>query len=373
MGHISDRTLDNLLDGTIDDASELAIEEHVRHCDRCAHRLREWELLFPQVRSLIPTGEHAIPAGATATMAAPRPPAVYVPDWTPPRTPHVFRARLAWGLVFILALGAGYLLFQRTRGEEPTVAFLPEAYDVAQESAADSNGLGSGIPTPTDVQLPSVDSARFHDSVRLLQAAELARLRDSVDRARQAALEEEARETAAAPAAEAPPPAEQDARAPSPNREPPVSFPIRADPSTRATTSGRAETPRSAATESLPPLPPQFQRVTLGEAISRLSGTVRLIQGLNPEAVEIAQGSALPGADPGKAVVRVVYNAPEGRLIMDQQRLGRAGGGTEPNIAISTAPNGVSVAQWVDRGGYWISLAGRADQQTLLSIANRIR
>ena len=64
MGHINDRTLDNLLDGSIDDASELAIEEHVRHCDRCAHRLREWEALFPQVRSLIPHGEHAVPAGS---------------------------------------------------------------------------------------------------------------------------------------------------------------------------------------------------------------------------------------------------------------------------------------------------------------------
>jgi hypothetical protein len=80
----------------------------------------------------------------------------------------------------------------------------------------------------------------------------------------------------------------------------------------------------------------------------------------------------MPGADTEKAVVRIVYNAPEGRLIMDQQRVGRPGS-REPSIAINTAPNGVSVAQWVDRGGFWISLAGRADQQTLLAIANRIK
>jgi len=88
--------------------------------------------------------------------------------------------------------------------------------------------------------------------------------------------------------------------------------------------------------------------------------------------VEIAQGSALPGADPALAVVRLVYDAPEGRLILDQQRLGRAGS-REPNIAISTTPTGVSVAQWVDRGGFWITLAGKADQQTLLAVANRVR
>ena len=363
MGHISDRTLDNLLDGTIDDASELAIEEHVRHCDRCAHRLREWELLFPQVKSLIPTGEHPIPAGSAA-FAAPRGPSVYVPDWTPPRSPRPLPVRIAWGLVILLAAGAGYLLLQRSSEDAPSVAYLPESYEATQERPVDSAGLGSGIPALTDSQRPALDSAQ------LQQATELIRLRDSIANARLAALQEEARLAAAPPPPAEPAPSEQDVRRPPPDREPAVSFPIRTDQSTARSTPAPATT--TSATEALPPLPAQFQRVTLGEAISRLSGTVRLIQGLNPEAVEIAQGSVLPGADPAKAVVRVVYNAPEGRLIMDQQRLGRSGG-SEPNIAISTAPNGVSVAQWVDRGGYWISLAGRADQQTLLGIANRIR
>ena len=97
-----------------------------------------------------------------------------------------------------------------------------------------------------------------------------------------------------------------------------------------------------------------------------------MIRGLTPEAVEVAQGSAIPGADHSRAVVRVVYNAPEGRLIMDQQRLGQ-GGSNEPNIAISTSPSGVTVARWIDRGGFWISLAGRLDQQSLLAVANRIQ
>jgi hypothetical protein len=365
MGHISDRTLDNLLDGTIDDAAELAIEEHVRHCDRCAHRLREWELLFPQVKSLIPTGEHPIPtshiaAPPAAAIAVPRGHSVYVPDWTPPPSHHAARTRLAWGLVFILGVGAAYLGYQRlTRGDDPTIAYQSEIYEASPPAAVtESAGLGSGVVTPDAPSADVIVSAQLQADSILARARAQAALEAGITKP-------EEPPTQASPAE--PPPrenTEQDVRTPSPTREAPVTFPIRAEPRPAADSPARSET--------LPPLPAQFQRVTLGEAISRLAGTVRLIQGLNPEAVEVAQGSALPGADPDKAVVRVVYNAPEGRLIMDQQRLGRSGG-REPSIAISTAPNGVSVAQWVDRGGFWISLAGRADQQTLLAIANRIR
>ena len=373
MGHISDRTLDNLLDGSIDDAGELAIEEHVRHCDRCAHRLREWELLFPQVRSLMPTGEHPVMAGAgerpvmagPAAFAAPRAPAVFIPDWTPPRSPHAIPARLAWGLVVLLAAGAGYLLFQKTKREAPTIGYLPETYETASATTpSDSNGLGSGIPN-TDLQVSALEAARIEQESALARARASLAL-DSATRSRT-----EPEQVTPTPPVETSQSAEQDVRVPLADRERPVTFPIK-DSSARQPAREPAPADPSPSSAALSPLPTQFQRVTLGEAITRLAGTVRLIQGLNPEAVEIAQGSALPGADPGKAVVRVVYNAPEGRLIMDQQRLSR-GGGSEPNIAISTAPNGVSVAQWVDRGGFWISLAGRADQQTLLAIANRIR
>lgn len=365
MGHISDRTLDNLLDGSIDDAGELAIEEHVRHCDRCAHRLREWELLFPQIRSLMPTGDHQVGAGQAA-IAAPRAPAVFVPDWTPPRSPHAMPTRLAWGLVVVLALGAGYLLYQRSKDDNTlSIGYMPESFETAsQSSSGDSAGMGSGIPTSQNPPVPSLEV------IRMQQESALARVRDSLAVA--ASVPEPAQPQQATPPPTEARASEQDVRGASPNREAPASFPIKLDSAPKQPARETVPAETTVTPEALSPLPSQFQRVTLGEAISRLAGTVRLIQGLNPEAVEIAQGSALPGADPGKAVVRVVYNAPEGRLIMDQQRLGRSGG-REPSIAISTAPNGVSVAQWVDRGGFWISLAGRADQQTLLAIANRIR
>jgi hypothetical protein len=368
MGHISDRTLDNLLDGSIDDESELAIEEHVRHCARCAHRLREWELLFPQIKSLIPTGEHpAAPgeyqiAGATAG-ARSHGPSVFIPEWSPPRVPHALPTKLAWGLVAVLAVGAGYLLLKRDAEESPVMGFLPDDLPALTGNAkpADSTGLGSGIPTTavTDTTTPLAQAESTTTPPATVPASQPER----------EAEPQPERETEPPPQVASRENQEQDVRVPTPRREEPVRFPIRVDTgSTQSATQPAGANPPPEAE----PLPAHFQRVSLGEAINRLAGTVRLIQGLNPEAVEIAQGSALPGADPDRAVVRVVYNAPEGRLILDQQRLGRAGS-REPNIAISTSPSGVSVAQWVDRGGFWISLAGRADQQTLLAIANRIR
>lgn len=372
IGHISDRTLDNLLDGSIDDAGELAIEEHVRRCDRCAHRLREWELLFPQIKSLIPTGEHrAMPQPALAH--APRGLNVFVPDWTPPRTPHALPTKLAWGLVVILALGAGYLLLGRQQSRAPDVAFLPESYVATTETEAADSGLGSGIASPA--LQPTVPVSQPTVAVETLPPAQ----RDTVgltppqpEPVQRPVVPQPEQRPAPPPPAVTQASQEQDVRVPSPRREAPVTFPIKVDPSAKRANREAVSTRPPVDSAVSAPLPAQFQRVTLGEAINRLSGTVRLIQGLTPEAVEVAQGSALPGADPGKAVVRVVYNAPEGRLILDQQRLG-GGGSQEPNIAISTAANGVSVAQWVDRGGFWISLAGRADQRTLLAIANRIR
>ena len=322
----------------------------------------------------MPTGERPVvePSAATvspqAAFATARGPSVYVPDWSPPPSHHSTPTRLAWGLVILLAVGAGYVIYQKSERESPSIGILPDNYELTTQVSGDSTGLGSGISAPDTATLPSAEALRAAQESLLVKRAQ-----DSLLAA--AAAEVRERSETPAPTQSAPAevaarePVEQDVRRPAPTREAPVSFPIRVDSSSQPAQRPAAD-PAPAAAES--PLPAQFQRTTLGEAISRLSGTVRLIQGLNPEAVEIAQGSVLPGADPGKAVVRVVYNAPEGRLIMDQQRLGR-GGRSEPNIAISTAPNGVSVAQWVDRGGYWISLAGRADQQTLLAIANRIR
>jgi len=251
MGHISDRTLDNLLDGSIDGATELAIEEHVRHCDRCAHRLREWELLFPQVRSLMPTGEHATATAGPSPQAAfatVRGPSVYVPDWSPPPSHHSVSSRLAWGLVILLAVAAGYVVYQKTARDNPTIGVLPETFGTA-EASGDSGGLGSGIPaTSSTVQVPSLDAARSHQESLLAVAQAIrdsqeARARDSAKLASPVPPREEPATSPVTVASREP--VEQDVRRPPENREAPVTFPIKVDPAARQTQQN--PTPRTAA------------------------------------------------------------------------------------------------------------------------------
>jgi hypothetical protein len=371
IGHMNDRTLDSLLDGSLNISEEQAIEAHARQCDGCLRRLREWEILFPDLKRLIPTGEHPIFAPGTPS---PRPPSldVYVPDWSPPpRRPA--SSKIAWTLVSVLGLSAAFLGIRGIldKHDNDTGFYQSEqAPPPAATPRTDSAGLGSGMSASSAGVTQPVGTSGQPDAKT-----------DTVPTSPPATTGPVATRTPAPPPpAPVTTPAEQDNRPALSNREPPVEFPIRvsqnpqrasASPSTGSTTTGApgGTTPASA---PAPALPAQFSRVTLGDAMNRLAGSVRLIQGLTPEAVEVAPGTLLPGAAPDRVIVRIIYNLPDGRIILDQQRLDHPGGG-EPSIAISTTSGGVSIAQWVDRGGFWISLAGRTDQQSLLAMANRIQ
>ncbi|HEV8124963.1 MAG TPA: hypothetical protein VGP80_12000 [Gemmatimonadales bacterium] len=341
MRHINDQTLDQLLADSLDESQERELEAHVQRCSPCAARLREWEMLFPQIRGVAPAGDESI---EDAAIPATRSSVVMLPDWTPPaELPHPPRSRPSplWIVVAALAVAAGWLAVRRTAGEaEPNLATYEPAPPAADTTGG---GLGSGMSD-------SIQRAAFADSAAL--------------RAIQTPVTEPVNEPAPDPPESSATPSTTPSTTPAvqpdtSNRTRPentVQFPVRAD---------------SDPTETVA-LPAQFTRVTLGDAIDRLGGSIRLIDGLTPEAVEIAGGAALPGADPGRLVVRIIYDGPDGRVILDQQRLNRAGS-REPDIAVNTAQSGVSVAQWVDWKGYWISLACRTNQESLLAIANRIR
>jgi hypothetical protein len=71
--------------------------------------------------------------------------------------------------------------------------------------------------------------------------------------------------------------------------------------------------------------------------------------------------------------VRVVYEAAENIfLFLDQQRLPPGNPGTGDTL-MATALNGVSLAQWTDPGGFWLSLAGRMSADTLRGLVSRVR
>lgn len=372
MRHLSDDTLHHLLDDSLDEKAERELELHVHECAPCATRLKEWETLFPHIRGVVPVAEHPGPESDEEFEFHPPQNVVILPDWTPPPSPPRLtppRPRIAWAAVFVLAVIVGWLLV-RPRGQS----------EEARITANDENTVAAGPPAPAPVV--RTDTAGSGLGVGIADSSKLAADSPVVQiplPAPESASRFIPRETAATrPPRDTTPPrqvasAEIDTenRPAVARRDPPVEFPIKAP--VRKPTDTQPSSSTAPAEEPPPsrPLPATFTRVTLGEAISRLGGPVRLISGMTPEAVEIAAGSALPGADPNRAVVRVIYNAPAGRIILDQQRLNRAGS-QEPDITISTAPSGVSVAQWVDWKGYWISLASHTSQEALLAIANSI-
>lgn len=338
MRHINDQTLDQLLEDSLDEQHERELEAHIQQCHSCAARLREWEVLFPQIRGVAPAADEP---GEEIAMPATRSSVVMLPDWTPPpESPRAVRARpsLLWLGVMVLALVAAWLALRGPSASDETSTLAINEHGLPSEDTL-AGGLGSGLgdsAKPSAVPDPATVT-EIQDSTPAPVTEPATGQPDLQD----------ARSITAVPDTENRPAVVR--------QEEPVRFPIRTD-------NDPPETPA---------LPKEFTRVTLGDAIARLGGPVRLIDGLSPEAVEIATGSVLPGADPRLVVVRIIYNGPGGRIILDQQRLNRAGS-QEPDIAINTAPSGVSVAQWVDWKGYWISLASRTDQQSLLAIANRI-
>jgi hypothetical protein len=131
---------------------------------------------------------------------------------------------------------------------------------------------------------------------------------------------------------------------------------------------------------------PAFRRTTMDEAVRRLSGAIRLIDGMQPVSVEIGPGSLVPGADATRDVVRVSYRDSQGRrLILDQQRADvdavsadEAVPRERVNMAVgdtlvTTTPSGTSRIRWLDRKNFWLSVSGPLSADSLRPLLERIR
>ena len=137
----------------------------------------------------------------------------------------------------------------------------------------------------------------------------------------------------------------------------------------------------NAATAALPPPAPEPQatvepaartleqkaqtylRIGLDEAAKQLGRPMHVIEAMSPEFVGLAQGRTVPGADPNRPVVRVVYRDTRGRMILlDQQRLrtGQAPG----------APSGS--LRWI-LGDVMLYLHGEPGNDVLRNLQRRVR
>jgi hypothetical protein len=115
-----------------------------------------------------------------------------------------------------------------------------------------------------------------------------------------------------------------------------------------------------------PPTPEQksqvYLRIGLDEASRQLGGPVHVIEGLSPLFMGLAPGRVAAGADTTRPVVRVVYQDPQGRLIMLDQQRNRPGQPATPPASGS----------W-NLGDLMMRLTGEAPPEVLRTLRARVR
>jgi hypothetical protein len=117
--------------------------------------------------------------------------------------------------------------------------------------------------------------------------------------------------------------------------------------------------------------------IDLDEAARRLGGPIRLLDGLTPLSIAVAPGVAVPGADPTREVVRVVYRDAHGtEMILEQQRVDTMVGDTR-RAAANAAPAGPAGPagpglSWTD-GAFRLRLSAPVATDSLERLRARVR
>jgi hypothetical protein len=416
--HVDDGRLNALLDGELAPDEVRAVEGHLAGCAECRRRLEEARRFLQEAGELLEVLDTpapvAVPRQSVARTAKERAVAVGRTQEEPaitiepagaepktqqspairpifreeagPRTARPFPWRqLAWAASVVLALGAGLFSGPRLFRAPPTSdvaaapATSPEATTRAAEPAAAAPAAPgrsrTGSATPL-VKPRAVRGQKATDEVALRELPPptqrtAARVADS---GRQAGADEAQNvagvtrgQPAAAPlagagAAAAPVPARAEELAAAPSAAAPA--PSAADAGTRVAVARTATT---------------FRRITMDQAVRALSGSIRLVDGLMPVRVESGPGRLVSGAAPEREVVRVHYVGSQGESIwLDQQPgEGPPGGSTNGlmpgDTLVTFAPSGAYQVRWLDRKGFWLSLTGTGNADSLRALVGRIR
>lgn len=341
MFHLNDRLLEKLIDGSASGGEVTRIKRHAESCRACARRLEEWRDNYREVDEHFPDLAHEAGPAATVTPGG----LVLLPtddiqerNWAPDLT------TLLWVAAVILALVVGYGA-SRLRQPNEGMAVATREGRGTPPAPQRRDGIAAGATAA-----PARDSS---PAVALAPAP-------------------------VAPATRNPAPSAARTRndPPASTRTPPRTTP---GPTERAATTPGPTTPSSATI----PVSPRFRAVGSGEASLRLGGRLRLLDGLEPDHVEIGPASAVPGAQRGLDVVRVVYRAPDGgRILVDQQLIPADSSGFRPiddptlengETAYGTSSTGVSVATWLDEEGYRISVVVQAPVDSLKRLVQRVQ
>ena len=284
MPHLDDGTLHALLDGEIPSAELPPIQAHLGACPECRARLAEEQDLLAESDRLIEVLE--LPEAAPAL----------APIHTAPR--RVWPTRLAWAATLVLAAGLGYSV----RGGPAEPAPAPAASrDAGAELRADEPAASAVPPAPEPVT-----QSRDQAAAAALRRAAPPKAGSPSEQAavRNAAPAEEKSEQLVIRVDTAPPP-------PAPGAVQPPSRPTAPASALGRVGALRQEAARlreAAPAGALADAAPLAQPATLPEAMRVLGGSLRLIDGMIPDRLEILGHT-----------VRVVYRTGFGELLLAQE------------------------------------------------------
>jgi anti-sigma factor RsiW len=375
MSHLDEGTLHALLDGELELAEVREIQTHLGTCSACDSRLQDVKQFLAEADRLV--GALETPKGTTRARHEPTPPARPLP---PPREPppwepapelllpdpveranrHSWGRTFRWAAIILVVFGTGRMIRDALRPGKPRLeltsrdlapAATPQGVVSPEETGRPESAralesrpapvsrsrVGKAAPEPKAVveePAPAIVSAvdqldtagaATKDSGAALQDTQALALEGLTDTAADQPSEDQdvaTRQAAAAALEEL-------------DRE---RMRSRANAATAALPPPRTEVP--AAVEA-PPAPRTLEqraqvylRIGLDEAVTQLGRPVHVIEAMTPEFIGLTPGRGVPGADPNRPVVRVVYLDRGRMILLDQQRLrtGQAPGAAAGNL-----------------------------------------
>ncbi len=379
MRHPDDGLLMEWLDGELAPSAAQELSEHIATCPACDARAVELRATLAEADALVGVLDEPASRAADATerlAISPQDrgsPVVLLPYHDMLRWKRTaWRRNMGIAASLIVAAGAGWLALRpnslgRSGPQETATANLPQAVEapsrpaseVASAAVGDSAPAGSGTLADAPVESATVASQEQAEP-RANAGAE-----SHVDR----------NADAAAPApvpATAKPPAFAQAEVTQVNPRQQAAGRSRAE-AFQPEIANAAPQPVSTlkAAEERTPLAalPDSQistRIGLDEARRELGGNLHVIDGLRPEMVGLVPGRLVPGADPTRPVVRVVYlNDAGGSFFLDQQRV--AAGTRDERQNLPQDPTG-----W-RQGNVQLRLHGALPDDSLRGLARRVK
>ena len=335
MWHPEDGVLHALLDGELTGDARLKVEAHLRSCAECDARFREAKALAVEADSLV----NAIDV----------PPARAPGSSRLPGRRRLRFATLAWAATLVLAAGLGYWGQDTIRRAPPTE--LREGDRPAARPAARAESIPA--TPPISKAAPPADETVID------------RVTSGEDRPR-------GKEETLTPAEPESPPAKEGRQAE--NRARFAEPPAEAQPTAPAVGGVAAAAERTREDEAAPL---GWRTVTMEQAVQVLGGAVRLVDGLTPERFDVGPGTLVPGGDPTREVVRVVYAG--GGIVLDQQRsddsaaLRRAARYEDAAARALSAQSTTRELEWRLKDGFRYVVTGTVGADSLEALTDRVR